>query len=188
MTGDRDYELLDEALRRSGVSWDAAQVHGLITARLAVQGGDAGRQVVAEVLERAGAADADHREPETLLRAEIEATRQALSERQSEFSPLLPQGDESTGRRTEALAHWCEGFLHGLMSTDRNSELARRLAAEPIADIIRDMLQMTRAVADDEGDDHEEEERAYVDIVEYLRVAAQLIYEELADTRPASPR
>lgn len=187
MTGDRDYEVLDAALRRSGVTWDAAQVHGLITARLAVQGGDAGRQVVAEVLERSETVDAARREPESLLRAEIEATHRALSERLSEFSPLLPEGDDSTGRRTQALAHWCEGFLHGLMSTDRSSELARRLADEPIADIITDMLQMTRAVAD-EGGDHEEEEQAYTEIVEYLRVAAQLIYEELADTRPASPR
>ncbi len=187
MTVDRDYEVLDAALRRSGASWDAAQVHGLITARLAVQGDDADRHVVAEVLERVPAAHATAPEPEFLLRAEIDATRRALSERLSEFSPLLPPGDESAGRRTEALAHWCEGFLHGLMSTDRSSDLARRLAAEPIADIIRDMLQMTRAGAGD-SDDYEEEEQAYTEIVEYLRVAAQLIYEELADARPASAR
>ena len=58
------------------------------------------------------------------------------------------------------------------------------LAADPVADIIGDMLQMTRAVADD--GEAESEEEAWVEIVEYLRVAAQIVYEELADTRPAA--
>jgi hypothetical protein len=93
----------------------------------------------------------------------------------------------TAARRTEALAHWCEGFLHGLVSSERSAELEKRLAAEPIADIIRDMLEMTRAVADG-ADAREEEEQAYAEIVEYLRIAAQLVYEELADTPPAVSR
>ena len=43
------------------------------------------------------------------------------------------------------------------------------------------MLQITRAMSDD--DEAEEEENAYAELVEYLRVAAQLTYEELADFR-----
>jgi hypothetical protein len=46
------------------------------------------------------------------------------------------------------------------------------------------MLQMTRAGLDEESDE-EENESAYVELVEYLRVAAQLCYEELADIRNA---
>ena len=44
------------------------------------------------------------------------------------------------------------------------------------------MLQITRAAASEEGDD-EDDESAYTELVEYLRVAAQLIYEDLADFR-----
>ena len=47
------------------------------------------------------------------------------------------------------------------------------------------MLQITRASADDESDT-ESDEQAYAEIVEYLRVAAQLAYEELADLRHAA--
>jgi uncharacterized protein YgfB (UPF0149 family) len=64
--------------------------------------------------------------------------------------------------------------------------LKQRLASDPLADIIRDMLQLTRAAADDDSEE-ETTEAAYVEIVEYVRVAVQLTYEELAEFRaPAS--
>ena len=84
--------------------------------------------------------------------------------------------------RAAALAHWCEGFLHGLVSANHGDALKERLAAEPLADIIRDMLEITRAAVGDD-DDGESEEVAYTELVEYLRVAAQLTYEELAEFR-----
>ena len=44
------------------------------------------------------------------------------------------------------------------------------------------MLQITRAVAE-EGGDGDADDEAYVELVEYLRVAAQLAFEELAEFR-----
>lgn len=187
MSSERAYGDLDAALRRAGAGWDAAQAHGLITAGLAVRGADAGDELIARILEQVAPAGAERRECAALLRAQVETTGRVLAERLSGFSPLLPDEDETAECRTEAMAHWCEGFLHGLVSSERSGELQKRLAAEPIADIIRDMLQMTRAVAGGAAT-QEEEEQAYVEIVEYLRIAAQLVYEELADTRPAVSR
>ncbi len=80
------------------------------------------------------------------------------------------------------MARWCEGFLHGLVSAQHGTALRDRLAAEPLADIIRDMLQITRAEVDYDTD-IETNEAAYAELVEYLRVAAQLTYEELSDLR-----
>ena len=74
--------------------------------------------------------------------------------------------------------------MHGLVSSQHEQALKDRLAAEPLSDIIRDMLQITRAGIDEESDD-EDNEAAYAEIVEYIRVAAQLAYEELADIRHA---
>ena len=48
------------------------------------------------------------------------------------------------------------------------------------------MLEITRAAAD-EGDGTESDEEAYAELVEYLRVAAQLTYEELAGIRRPDP-
>jgi uncharacterized protein YgfB (UPF0149 family) len=117
-----------------------------------------------------------------MLAVLFEATYRQLAERQSEFEPLLPSEDDGTGVRATALAHWCEGFLHGLVAASHDDELKTRLAAEPLADIIKDMLQITRASAD-EDDDTESDDSAYTELVEYVRVAAQLVYEELSDLR-----
>ncbi|MED5420160.1 MAG: UPF0149 family protein, partial [Pseudomonadota bacterium] len=76
-----------------------------------------------------------------------------------------------------------EGFLHGLVSEKQDDALRERLAADPLADIIKDMLQITRAEVEEDEEEDEEEENAYAELVEYLRVATQLIYEELADFR-----
>ena len=49
------------------------------------------------------------------------------------------------------------------------------------------MLQITRAAVDEESD-AETNEAAYAEILEYMRVAAQLAYEELSDIRHAEEK
>ncbi len=178
------FDDLDEALRRCGASWDAAQSHGLLTGRLATAGVPAGPDWLLQVLEGTDEADALRHECQGMLDSLYQATFWQLSERLSEFEPLLPGDEADAELRTTALAHWCEGFLHGLVSSDHGARLKERLAAEPLADMIRDLLQITRAAVDTESDD-ETNEAAYAEIVEYVRVAAQLAYEELSDIRHA---
>lgn len=180
-----DHDALDDALKRCGSSWDAAQTHGLLSGQLAISGADSGFGWLAQVLEGTGEADRERAECEAMLSALFETTYRQLEQRLSEFEPLLPADSDSTAARAAALAHWCEGFLHGLVSSSHAGALKARLAAAPVADIIKDMLEVTRASAED-GDGDESDEQAYTEIVEYLRVAAQLIYEELADFRHES--
>lgn len=179
------YEALDAALRRSGSTWDAAQAHGLLTGVLASVGVGGAPEWLTQVLENTDEANALRRECQGMLDELYQATFWELSERLSEFAPLLPDDDAEAGERVAAMAHWSEGFLHGLVSNARDESVKARLAAEPLADIIRDMLEFTRAEVGEEADD-EASEAAYVELVEYLRIAAQLAYEELADLRHAA--
>lgn len=172
---------LDDALRRCGSSWNAGQTHGLLCSRLSVAGADGAQRWFEQVLSETDPNNALRAECETMLDALCASTWRQLVERQSEFELLLPDDDDSTASRAEAMGQWCEGFLHGLVSEKHSESLKQRLAADPLADIIKDMLQITRAMSDD--DDAQEEENAYTELVEYLRVAAQLTYEELADIR-----
>jgi yecA family protein len=185
MKSDVDHDTLNDALRRCGASWDAAQAHGLLASRLAVAGVDAGFDWLQQVLEGTNESDALCTECTGMLNTLFQDTLRQLSERLSEFAPLLPDDSDSATVRAAALARWCEGFLHGLVSVDHGEALKERLAKDPLADIIRDMLQLTRAEADEDGD-NETNEAAYAEIVEYVRVAAQLTYEELADFRGRS--
>ena len=180
-----NHDTLDEALRRCGANWDAAQAHGFLSSRLALAGVAAGMEWLQVVLDGT-ASDEQRQECERLLDALYQATYVQLAERLSEFSPLLPDDEDAAETRARALAHWCEGFLHGLVSVDHGEDLKQRLAAEPLADIIKDMLQITRAAVDEDSDD-ESNEAAYTELVEYIRVAAQLTYEELAEYREPVP-
>lgn len=180
-----DHNALNDVLKRCGATWDAAQTHGLLSGRLAVAGANSGFDWLAQILEGTDPDDALRTECEEVLGALFEATYRQLAERLSGFEPVLPDDEESTATRATALAQWCEGFLHGLVCADHGAELKHRLGTEPLADIIRDMLQITRASAEDDTA-IESDEAAYVELVEYVRVATQLAYEELSEIRHAA--
>lgn len=182
LTSEIDQSELDMALRRCGSSWTASQAHGLICSRLALQGASALGPWLEQVMENTDVQDALRGECIEQLRSLHDDTWQKLAERGSEFELLLPDQSESAASRTEALAQWCEGYLHGLVVRTEGERLKARLAAEPLSDIIRDMLEITRAEADPDADS-ESNEVALVELFEYLRVAAQLVYEELAEFR-----
>lgn len=181
------FDRLDESLRRCGASWDAAQAHGLLTGRLAIAGVPSGPDWLLQVLEGTDEANASRTECQKLLDSLYQDTFWQLSERLSEFALLLPDDESDAGERTIALAHWSEAFLHGLVSSKHDQALKDKLAAEPLSDIIGDLLQITRAAVDEESDD-ESNEAAYAEIVEYVRVAAQLAYEELSEIRHAKEK
>lgn len=182
-----EHDQLDEALRRCGTGWNAAQAHGFLCSRLAVQGQAAAAGWLQRVLEDSDHESASCAECRSLLEDLFGASYRQLAERQSEFAPLLPDDAASEAARAEALAHWCEGFLHGLVSGPHPEELKAKLGSEPISDIIKDTLEITRATAETD-DSSETNEQAWTELVEYLRVAAQLTYEELAGFRsPAAP-
>ena len=183
MEGRLNHDALEAALNKCGATWGAAQSHGLLAGRLSVAGPACGEEWLGIVLDGVDENNAMRTECENLLGEAFGLAYQQLAERLSEFEPLLPNDAEDASARATALAHWCEGFLHGLVSATHGDELKKRLAADPLADIIRDMLQITRAAV---GEDEEEAvEEAYAELVEYLRVAAQLAFEELADIRDA---
>ena len=173
---------VESTLRESGSSWSAAQAHGLLCSRLSLAGADGCGEWLRMVLESSDTSGSASPESMDYLERVSSETYRQLSGRQSEFNPLLPDDTEPASVITEALAEWCEGFLHGLVSNVQSERLKEKLAAEPLSDIIRDMLEMTRAAADDDADDEENDE-AIAELVEYIRVATQLIYEELAELR-----
>ncbi len=177
-----DHNELDAALRRCGSTWNAGQTHGLLCSRLALAGAEGAARWLAQVLQDTDPDNSLRSECEVMLEALCTATWQQLSERQSDFMLLLPDNHDPARVRAEAMGQWCEGFLHGLVSETHGDELRERLASDPLSDIIKDMLEITRATIGDE-DDAESSDHAFTELVEYLRVAAQLTYEELAEFR-----
>lgn len=177
-----DHNELDALLKGCGSSWNAGQAHGLLCSRLSLAGADGASRWIAQVLGDATSDLAQRGECEEMLDALCAVTWQQLVERQSEFDLLLPDDEDPASMRTKVMAQWCEGYLHGLVAEKHSEDLKKRLADEPLADIIKDMLEITRATVGHDADDNNIDSDL-AELVEYLRVAVQLTYEELAEFR-----
>jgi len=107
-------------------------------------------------------------------------TVRALRSDDMEFAPLLPDDDSSLAERTIAMAQWCEGFLYGFGVTSGGKPNGK--LSTDIREVLNDFTQLARATVG-EVEPTDEDESDYAEIVEYLRVGAQLIHDELQTTR-----
>jgi uncharacterized protein len=103
------------------------------------------------------------------------------------INEILPDGaalsDESAAMLervfTATATLWCTGFLYGL-GTGSISDL--EALGGDVGEIVRDFTEISRATGDDAEAD-ESNEQAYAELVEFIRVAAQVVFEELLPLR-----
>ncbi len=110
-------------------------------------------------------------------------TLRQFSSGECDFYPLLPDDDTPLEQRTEALAEWCQSFLFGLAAGGIKDFST---LPEQVGEISRDLVEFSQARHGDTVES-EQDEFAYVEIVEYIRVGVQLIFEELHSTDDAPP-
>lgn len=87
----------------------------------------------------------------------------------------LPEDDEVLEERTMALSHWCTGYLAGLGAGGKE---ALSTLSEDATDAVSDLQQISKAEVLD-TEESEEDENAFVEIVEYVRIVVYMIREEL---------
>ena len=172
------FDELESALQACQATLSAAEAHGALCGVLAVRGQWRAQAWMADILPQM--ADAPEqtlaREHMTLV---FHETQNALSRDQMEFAPLLPDDEAPLASRVAALTDWCGGFLHGL-GTGGLSPQAEM--PEEVLEVMRDLAEIGQAMVGP-GESEAENEDAYIELVEYLRAAAQLVYDLLADQR-----
>jgi hypothetical protein len=107
----------------------------------------------------------------------------ALAGGQMEFEPLLPDDEQPLTVRVEALSAWCHGFLYGFGAAGTAG--GARLP-DDVAEVLADLAKFSQAGAVG-SESPEVEEDAYIELVEFVRAAAQLVYDELAAQRASQP-
>lgn len=174
------YTTYQGVLENAGIGLTPAELHGGITGALSSGGLPAAlgwlRQCLGDVAESSDAGD------RARLRALAESTLTSLQAHELAFEPMLPEDTAELGQRVEALALWCHGFLEGLAvgGLPAKAELAGSLE-----EIVRDFAEISRArlgVAERERAE-EKAEFDLFEVAEYVRVGAQLAFEELAPIR-----
>jgi uncharacterized protein YgfB (UPF0149 family) len=175
-----DYTRIEQVLAHQHSLADAAEAHGTLAGCLCGVSGYRFEDWLREILPegRAGMSAAG------ALRELYDATAAALIQPDMDFALLLPADDSPLAERTQALAQWCQGFLYGL-GAGRIRDPGQ-LPGE-VGEIVRDFIEISRAGVEEEATD-EANEAAYAELVEFVRVGVQLLFEELGVARaPAAP-
>lgn len=177
-----DYEELDEALRRVDAVMGGAEAHGCLCGMLAMDIAARSEPWVRVVLEDTDEADALVGECRGLLDRVYSLVRAQLHDPGLGFEPMVPSDRESVALRMAALAEWCEGFLYGLALGGMKADA--QLPSDS-AEILRDLANIAQSAFEVEED--EENEEAYAEVLEYVRMGVLLINEELQPIK-APPR
>jgi uncharacterized protein len=175
-----DYSHIQQLLAQERSLADAAEAHGTLAGCLCATSGYRFEDWLKEILPEGRAAP----EAQASLQQLYAATTDALLQPDMEFELLLPADMQPIDVRTAALAQWCQGFLYGLGAGAIAD--ASQLPGDT-GEIVRDFVEITRAGVDAEQGE-EANENAYAELVEFVRVGVQLLFEELAGARrPPAP-
>ena len=173
-----NFEYIDQIRQKAGSSIDASEYHGKICACLCFDTLEA-ETVLAEAFN----ADISSLSSETMklkniLLDLIAETLEKLNDTEMTFYPLLSPDSESLTNRTLSLSSWCGGFIDGFGLAIVQKNISMNPTKQGITgEIIEDFSQiskLTSASVMNEGG----EELAYMEVVEYIRVGVQLIFEE----------
>jgi len=173
-----DLDALELSLKRADSPLLASEAHGLLTGMLSATLAAPFEDFVNELLE-------DEQDPQdALLKDSIREWKQLYDDMRKElynpdmgFEPLLPDENASLADRLVALGEWCQGFVYGLGRGGLKPESLKGDSAE----LLRDFSEIARI--SEQSDESEENEAAYFELVEYVRVGVLLINEELQPFR-----
>mgnify|MGYP001117352797 CR=1 FL=1 len=167
------YRLLDQNLRDSPFGGSAAQAHGIACGLVSrdIDSTDLGSEI----------AHLNFADPISIraLESLLEMSLRDLNQIEFGFDLWLPDVDELS-IRLDSLAEWAQGYIIGLLfdGNEIRTQLSNELN-ESVQDVIEIAgLESSSSTAD--GDD----EIAFIELREYLRMTTQLIYEELNPDRP----
>ncbi|MEM7765762.1 MAG: UPF0149 family protein [Pseudomonadota bacterium] len=187
-----DYLAMEQMLAHNDIDVVASEADGRLAGLLAMIGTSALDVWLAQLL-AAGEQNIDALRVERAEPLRLLAAKRADVIEGADALPVLclPDDDDDLRDRVDALVHWSAGFLSGLAegAALAGPQAATRLEQEPLAEMLKDLSEITQAAISDEelASDIEQAESAYVELVEFLRVACQLAYENLADMRAAAP-
>jgi uncharacterized protein YgfB (UPF0149 family) len=162
---------------------DPAQAHGMLCGMLCADPTLDSQPWLAQLRSETMAENLLSRE---ILLELFAATVSQLDDETLGFTLLLPDDGTDLSRRADALGHWCQGFISGLGAGGLIDDSA--MSAE-VHEVLVDLDKIARVGFETEDAD-EEDEVAYAEIVEYVRIAVMLLSQESRSTRiehPAPP-
>lgn len=175
-----DFSYLDEMLMRAEATLGAAETHGLLCGVWCAAGRVDEGLWLGSVFMDVDPQNVAVQQSRGPLRALAAWTVEALNDPVLGMDLLLPGSESaSLAERTLALAEWCQGYLLGLSAGGISQDMP---LPDDVSELVRDFTEIARAGFDlDEADD--EDEAAFMQIAEYVRIGVLLISEELQPSK-----
>ena len=175
-----EYTDLAELLHRSKSPLALSELHGGLCGVICASGRDVAQSWLDNILDDCAGDGELLATLASRLEQLCDESMRALGGLSLEFAPLLPDDDADIDQRADALALWCHGFLAGLVIGGLDLVGGQSELSNEIAEVIADFAEISKAgAATDEIDDTELGDSSLVELVEFVRVGAQYIYEEL---------
>jgi uncharacterized protein len=168
-----DYGELQAAIGAPEDGSAIAEAHGMLCGLLCAGAGDLPDAWIHNTLADAEEYSFGGRDDARSMLEELHTATVTMLREDMSFQPLLPADEVSLEDRAAALAAWCNGFLYGLAV--RGLRPLGELPEE-IREILSDFSEIGRAgVAAEEVE--EVGESALTELIEYVRVAVQLVHD-----------
>lgn len=118
------------------------------------------------------------------LESFYEATLSDLQDISFLFKPLLPDDELPIAERLISVSDWCSNYLSGL-GEGMGPEFE---VSEDGKEALQDISAISQISPDLDADEAEEDdEKDYLELVEYIRIAVQLIFSDLDPMAKAEP-
>ncbi|ORJ24673.1 hypothetical protein BS640_14860 [Rouxiella badensis] len=174
------YDSLNQYLKQQSVALTPAEMHGLISGLLCGGNRDGSWLTLVHDLTNEGMAFS-HQLADALQQLR-KITADTLEDDSFEFKMLMPSDDASVFERADALAGWVNHFLLGLGMMQPKLAKVKGEVGEAIDDL-RSIAQL--GYEDDE--DQEMLAQSLEEVIEYVRVAAILCFNEFGHSHPTAP-
>jgi uncharacterized protein YgfB (UPF0149 family) len=171
-----NYQDVTTALQNSGSEISAAEAHGLLCGMIA-------STPPAEIAgwEKVILGKLKNADSKSLLQKLYSVSHKLLNEFSFEFTLLLPDDDDDINERTENLGLWCQGFLVGMQQGPLSLPAD---ASEDALEAMDDLAEIGQVSFGELGKT-DEDEAAYLELVEYVRLSTLMLYHEIQITAPA---
>jgi len=170
-----EYYDVQDVLDLANPGADPADSHGLLCGLICAAGFADPQHWLPEVFDDFNPRDSAQAKAYQCLQDVYERTLASLHSEDLDFELLLPDDDAPLAERTESLGAWCSGFLSGL---GLGGLPERDRLSEELAELLDDVAQIAKVDFDLESPD-EDENVAFEEVVEYLRIGVLFVHDEL---------
>ena len=173
------YAAFSALLSNAGHTVSPAELHGLLLGRSCAGAGFDPEPWLSEAADLLGSEI-----PDTVRQALIglqEMVKHELAGEEITLVLLLPDDETPLNQRALALGQWCQGFLAGFGLTARDGALSEQ--ANEVLQDLSSIAQVQSAL-----EESEDGENDYMEVMEYLRVAPLVLFNECAKPVVAEPK